>query len=59
MQWAIDQGVADPDNICIFGGSYGDYTSIRCLNVQSFTYRIFQMGLCSYAQCLQFWRHFR
>lgn len=23
VKWAIDQGIADPDNICIYGGSYG------------------------------------
>lgn len=27
-QWAIDQGYADPDRICIYGGSYGGYASI-------------------------------
>ena len=23
--WAIEQGIADPDNICIYGASYGGY----------------------------------
>ncbi len=26
--WAIDQGVTDPDSICIFGASYGGYASL-------------------------------
>jgi dienelactone hydrolase len=27
-QWLIDQGVADPKRICIFGGSYGGYAAM-------------------------------
>ena len=27
-QWAIDQGHADKDRICIFGGSFGGYSSL-------------------------------
>jgi dipeptidyl aminopeptidase/acylaminoacyl peptidase len=27
-RWAIEQGIADPDRICIFGGSYGGYSAI-------------------------------
>lgn len=26
--WAIEQGYADPDRICIYGGSYGGYSSL-------------------------------
>ncbi len=26
--WLIDQGVADPERICIIGGSYGGYTAL-------------------------------
>lgn len=28
VQWAIDQGIADPDRICIFGASYGGYATM-------------------------------
>lgn len=28
VQWAIDQGIADPDRVCIYGGSYGGYASL-------------------------------
>ncbi len=28
VQWAIDQGIADPDRICIYGGSYGGYAAL-------------------------------
>jgi dipeptidyl aminopeptidase/acylaminoacyl peptidase len=28
-RWAIEQGVADPKRICIFGGSYGGYAALQ------------------------------
>lgn len=28
VQWAIGAGIADPDRICIFGGSYGGYAAL-------------------------------
>lgn len=28
VQWAIAQGIADPDKICISGGSYGGYAAL-------------------------------
>lgn len=28
-RWAIEQGIADPDRICIYGGSYGGYASLE------------------------------
>jgi dipeptidyl aminopeptidase/acylaminoacyl peptidase len=31
VQWAIDQGIADPDRICIYGGSYGGYATLMGL----------------------------
>lgn len=27
-RWAIEQGIADPNRICIYGGSYGGYASL-------------------------------
>jgi len=27
-EWLIDQGIANPDRICIIGGSYGGYASL-------------------------------
>jgi dipeptidyl aminopeptidase/acylaminoacyl peptidase len=30
-QWAIDRGLADPDRIAIFGGSYGGYAVLTAL----------------------------
>ncbi|UCF19004.1 MAG: S9 family peptidase [Gemmatimonadota bacterium] len=28
VQWAIDQGIADPDKVAIYGGSYGGYATL-------------------------------
>lgn len=28
-RWAIEKGVADPDRICIYGGSYGGYAAMQ------------------------------
>ncbi|HVE91743.1 MAG TPA: S9 family peptidase [Actinomycetota bacterium] len=28
VKWAIDQGFADPDRVCIYGGSYGGYAAL-------------------------------
>jgi dipeptidyl aminopeptidase/acylaminoacyl peptidase len=28
VQWLIDQGIADPERVCIFGGSYGGYATL-------------------------------
>jgi dipeptidyl aminopeptidase/acylaminoacyl peptidase len=30
-KWLVDQGVADPDRICIMGGSYGGYATLMGL----------------------------
>lgn len=42
VQWAIDQGIADPDNICIYGGSYGGYA---CLAGLAFTPDVYKCGV--------------
>jgi len=42
VQWAIDQGIADKDNICIYGGSYGGYA---CLAGLTFTPDIYKCGV--------------
>ena len=28
VQWAIDEGIADADRVCIYGGSYGGYAAM-------------------------------
>ena len=29
VKWAVDSGIADPDNVCIYGGSYGGYACLQ------------------------------
>jgi acetyl esterase/lipase len=31
VKWAIDQGIADPKRVCIYGGSYGGYATMMGL----------------------------
>ena len=38
VQWAIDQGIADPDKVCIYGGSYGGYACLAGLTFTPDTY---------------------
>jgi len=42
VQWAIEQGIADADNICIYGGSYGGYATLAGL---AFTPDVFKCGV--------------
>lgn len=42
VKWAIDQGIADPHNICIYGGSYGGYA---CLAGLTFTPDVYKCGV--------------
>jgi len=46
VQWAIDQGIADPDKIAIVGGSYGGYATLVGL---AFTPERFACGIASLA----------
>lgn len=40
--WAIEQGIADPDKVCIYGGSYGGYA---CLAGLTFTPDLYKCGV--------------
>jgi len=42
VKWAIDQGIADPLNVCIYGGSYGGYA---CLAGLAFTPELYKCGV--------------
>jgi len=42
VQWAIDEGIADADNICVYGGSYGGYA---CLAGLAFTPDVYKCGV--------------
>ncbi len=38
-RWAIEQGIADPDRICIMGGSYGGYATLKGMIKEPELYR--------------------
>ncbi len=42
VQYLIDQGIADPERICIFGGSYGGYVALAGV---TFTPDLFTCGI--------------
>lgn len=42
VKWVIDQGVADPNRICIYGASYGGYATMAGL---AFTPELYQCGV--------------
>jgi dipeptidyl aminopeptidase/acylaminoacyl peptidase len=42
VNWAIEQGIADPDRICIYGGSYGGYAAMAGL---AFTPELYKCGI--------------
>lgn len=42
VEWAIKEGVADKDNVCIYGGSYGGYA---CLAGLTFTPDVYKCGV--------------
>ena len=42
VQWAINEGIADEENICIYGGSYGGYA---CLAGLAFTPDLYKCGV--------------
>ncbi len=42
VQWLIDEGIADPDQVCIMGGSYGGYATLAGL---AFTPEIYHCGV--------------
>jgi dipeptidyl aminopeptidase/acylaminoacyl peptidase len=42
VQWAIEEGIADPDRICIYGGSYGGYAAMAGI---TFTPELYQCAI--------------
>ncbi|KAL9183119.1 hypothetical protein ACHAXT_004906 [Thalassiosira profunda] len=42
VDWAVEQGIADKDNVCIYGGSYGGYA---CLAGLTFTPDVYKCGV--------------
>jgi dipeptidyl aminopeptidase/acylaminoacyl peptidase len=42
VRWAVDQGIADPDRVCIYGGSYGGYAAMAGI---TFTPELYQCAI--------------
>ena len=54
VKWAIEQGVADPDRICIFGWSYGGYAAVMSIAREPELYRCSVAGAGVYDQDVQY-----
>ncbi|RME20605.1 MAG: S9 family peptidase, partial [Deltaproteobacteria bacterium] len=42
VKWLIEQGIADPSRVCIFGGSYGGYATLAGV---TFTPELYRCGI--------------
>lgn len=42
VKWAVEQGIADPDRVCIYGGSYGGYAAMAGI---TFTPDLYQCAI--------------
>jgi dipeptidyl aminopeptidase/acylaminoacyl peptidase len=42
VTWAVDEGIADPERICIYGGSYGGYATMAGL---TYTPELYKCGI--------------
>ena len=54
VNWAIDEGIADPERICIFGWSYGGYAAVRSIEREPDLYKCSVAGAGVYDQDLQY-----
>lgn len=54
VQWAIDQGIADPERICIFGWSYGGYAAAMSIAREPDLYKCSVAGAGVYDQVVQY-----
>ncbi len=54
VKWAIDQGIADPDRICIFGWSYGGFATVMSIAKEPDLYKCAVAGAGVYDQDFQY-----
>lgn len=54
VRWAIDQGIADPDRICIFGWSYGGFAAVMSIAREPDLYKCAVAGAGVYDQNIQY-----
>lgn len=50
VKWAVTQGIADPQRICIFGWSYGGYSAVMSISREPDLYRCSVAGAGVYDQ---------
>lgn len=54
VRWAVDQGIADPDRICIFGWSYGGFAAVMSIAKEPDLYKCSVSGAGVYDQNIQY-----
>lgn len=54
VQWAIEQGIADPERICIFGWSYGGFAAVMSLIREPDLYKCSVAGAGVYDMRVQY-----
>ncbi|MEM7079641.1 MAG: S9 family peptidase [Pseudomonadota bacterium] len=54
VRWAIDQGIADPERVCIFGWSYGGYAAVMSIAREPELYKCSVAGAGVYDQKVQY-----
>lgn len=60
VQWAIDQGIADPQRIAVFGGSFGGFSVLAQLIQKPHDYRcgIDMVGVANWPRVIENWPPF-
>lgn len=53
-QWAVDQGIADPERLCIFGWSYGGYAALMSIIREPSLYKCAAAGAGVYDNEIQY-----
>jgi dipeptidyl aminopeptidase/acylaminoacyl peptidase len=57
VHWAVDEGIADPDRICIYGASYGGYATMAGITTTPELYRcaVNYVGVVDLAGLYAYW----
>ncbi|HIG43472.1 MAG: S9 family peptidase [bacterium] len=54
VNWAIQEGIADPNRICIFGWSYGGFATVMSIAIEPELYQCAVAGAGVYDQQIQY-----
>ena len=57
VQWAVDEGIADPDRVCIYGASYGGYAAMAGITSTPDLYRcaVSYVGIVDLPELYSYW----